>query len=106
GHVAPRSLRTLMDLPTWGGCGSVLSRGTPAEVRRSAFRAWSRRALGIVCLDELGHGRTLDPVGVLSARPAVVADKRAVNGGVHEHQGGGYGALGGESRSPALGCGE
>ncbi|MEP7019465.1 MAG: nuclear transport factor 2 family protein [Pseudonocardiales bacterium] len=74
--------------------------------RRSAFRAWSLRALGIVWLDELGHGRALDPVGVFSARPAVLADERAVNGGVHEHQGGGYGALGGESRSQATGRGE
>src|SRR2546430_12852943 len=75
GHVAPRPLRTLMDLPTWvaGRVRFGVVARDPAEVRRSAFRAWSRRALGIVCLDELGHGRALDPVGVLSARPAVLA---------------------------------
>jgi hypothetical protein len=44
----------------------------------------------------------LDPVGVLGARPAVLAHERAVDRRVHEHQGGGHSAFGGEIRSHAL----
>lgn len=44
----------------------------------------------------------LDPVGVLGARRAVLAHERAVDRWVHEHQGGGHSAFGGEIRSHAL----
>ncbi len=44
----------------------------------------------------------LDPVGVLGARSAVLSHERAVDSSVHEHQGGGHSAFGGEIRSYAL----
>lgn len=44
----------------------------------------------------------LDPVGVLGARPAVLAHERAVDRMACEHPGGGDSAFGGEIRSHAL----
>ncbi len=86
-----------------GGTHAVNTWAGPCWLARTPLLGGSPRALGvtssypfgIASLEELGHGRPPYPVGVLGARPAVLADQRAVNGRVHEHQSRGRGAVGG-----------
>jgi hypothetical protein len=103
GHLAVSSARPgSLSLSRFGfrdslACSPRRGHNQPADcqdaARHASFEVSLRSSAMVVCLD---------PVGVLGARPAVLAHERAVDRRVHEHQGGGHSAFGGEIRSHAL----
>ena len=97
---------TCAGMPLRPGAGS--SSGTAWPAARDAAQSTAdcqdaaRHASFEVSLRSSAMVVRLDPVGVLGARPAVLAHERAVDRRVCEHPGGGDSAFGGEIRSHAL----